>query len=71
VGTKVLLAHDGDNLGTQVLDPLRTCVKVSNCCDPPYTGTLTCIKIVETCVESTFATVCVRSAIVGCFLLFW
>jgi hypothetical protein len=34
VVTKVLLTHDGDDLGTQVLNPLRTCVKVAECCDP-------------------------------------
>jgi hypothetical protein len=56
---KVVLPHDGDDLGTQVLDPLRACVKVVDCCDPSCIGTLTYIKMIETCVESTFATVCV------------
>jgi hypothetical protein len=59
VGTKVLLAHDGDDLGTQVPDPLKACVKVAECCDPSSTSTLTCVKTIETCVESAFATVCV------------
>jgi hypothetical protein len=59
VGTKVLLAHDGDDLGTQVLDLLRECVKVADCCDPTSTDTLTCVKMIEMCVESTFTTVCV------------
>jgi hypothetical protein len=71
VGTKVLLAHDGEDLGMQVLDPLRTCVKVADCYDPSSAGTLTCVKMIETCVKSAFSTVCVRSAIAGCFLLFW
>jgi hypothetical protein len=67
---KVLLAHDGDYLGMQVLDPLRTCVKVADGCDPSSAGTLTCVKTIEACVESAFTTICVRSAIVGCILLF-
>jgi hypothetical protein len=71
VSTKVLLTHDGDDLGTQVMDPLSACVKVADCCDPSSTGTLTYVKMIETCVESIFATVCVRSAIASCFLLFW
>jgi hypothetical protein len=71
VGTKVLLAHDGDDLGTQVLDPLRAYVKVADCCDSSSAGTLTCFKIIETCVESAFATVYVRYIIADCFLLFW
>jgi hypothetical protein len=70
VGMKVLLAHDGDDLGTQVPNPLRACVKVADYCDPSSAGSLTCVKMIETCVESTFATVCVRSAIAGCILLF-
>jgi hypothetical protein len=71
VGTKVLLAHDGDDLGTQVLEPLRECVNVADCYDPSFVGTLTCVKMIETCIESAFTTICVRSAIAGCFLLFW
>jgi hypothetical protein len=47
VSTKVLLAHDGDDLGTQVLDPLRECVKVADCCDPFFTGTLPYIKMIK------------------------
>jgi hypothetical protein len=34
-------------------------------------GTLTHIKTIETCVESAFATVCVRFAIASHYLLFW
>jgi hypothetical protein len=71
VGMKVLLDHDGDDLGMQVLDPLRACVKIADCYDPSSVGTLTCVKTIETCVESVFATVYVRSTIAGCFLLFW
>jgi hypothetical protein len=36
-----------------------------------FIATLTCVKTIETWVKSAFATVCVRSAIAGCFLLFW
>jgi hypothetical protein len=46
VGTKVQLAHDGDYLGQQVLNPLRTCVKVTDYCDPSSAGILTCIKMI-------------------------
>jgi hypothetical protein len=41
-------------VGMKVLDPLRACVKVGNCCDPSSTCTLTCVKM---CVECIFATV--------------
>jgi hypothetical protein len=50
---------------------LRACVKVANYCDPSSAGTLTCVKIIEICIESALATVCVRSVIAGYFLLFW
>jgi hypothetical protein len=46
-------------------------VKVDDCCDPFSVGTLTYIKSIETCVESAFTIECVRSAIAGCFILFW
>jgi hypothetical protein len=39
-------------VGTKVLDPLRSCVKVADCCDPFSEVTLTCVKMLETCVES-------------------
>jgi hypothetical protein len=52
-------------------DPLWTWVKNDDWFDPSSAGTLTRVKTIETCVESAFATVCVQSAIVGCFLLFW
>jgi hypothetical protein len=71
VSTKVLLAHDGDDLGMQVLDPLRKCVKVADCCDPFFTGTLPYVKMIKICVESSFAIICMRYTIEGCFLLFW
>jgi hypothetical protein len=51
--------------------PLWTWVKNDDWFDPSSIGTLTHVKMIETCVESAFATVCVQSAIVGCFLLFW
>jgi hypothetical protein len=41
----------------KVLDPLRACVKVVDCCDPSSAGTLTYVKSLETCVKSAFATV--------------
>jgi hypothetical protein len=55
---------------TQVLDPLRACVKVADCCDPSSTGTLTCVKTIEICVESVFATVCIRLTIADHFFCF-
>jgi hypothetical protein len=45
--------------------------EIDDWCDPSYAGTLTRVKTIEMCVESAFATVCVQSAIAGCFLLFW
>jgi hypothetical protein len=38
-------------VGTKVLDPLRACVKVADCCNPSSTGTLTCVKSLETFVS--------------------
>jgi hypothetical protein len=38
--------------------------------DPFSVGTLTRVKTIETCVESDFATECVRSAIAGRFFYF-
>jgi hypothetical protein len=35
--------------------PLRACVKVTDCCDPSSTGTLTRVKTIETCVESVLS----------------
>jgi hypothetical protein len=51
--------------------PLWTWVKNDNWFDPSSTGMLTRVNTIETCVENTFAIVCVQSAIAGCFLLFW
>jgi hypothetical protein len=39
-------------VGTQVLDPLRACMKVADYCNPSSTGTLTCVKSLETFVSS-------------------
>jgi hypothetical protein len=39
--------------------------------DPSSTSILAHVKMIETCVESVFATVCVQSVIAGCILLFW
>jgi hypothetical protein len=36
----------------KVLDPFRACVKVVDCYDPSSTGTLTCIKSLETFVRA-------------------
>jgi hypothetical protein len=49
---------------------LRACVKVADCCYPSSAGTLTCIKLLETCVESVFTTVSERFAIADCFFYF-
>jgi hypothetical protein len=35
-------------VGTKVLDPLRACVKVADCCDPSSVDTLTCVKMLVT-----------------------
>jgi hypothetical protein len=45
-------------------------VKNDDLCDPSSAGIITCVKTIETCVESVVATVCVQSAISGSFLLF-
>jgi hypothetical protein len=45
-------------------------VKVADCCDTSSTGTLTYIKMIETCVESAFTIVCVRFAIADHFFCF-
>jgi hypothetical protein len=58
-------------VGTNVLDPLRACVNVPNYYDPSTVGTIACIKMIETCVESAFATVCVLFAIPDHFFWFW
>jgi hypothetical protein len=44
-------------VGMKVLDPLRAYVKVADCCYPSFVDALTCIKSLEICVESNFATV--------------
>jgi hypothetical protein len=59
VDTNVLLAHDGDDLGTQVVDPLRVCVKVADYYNSSSACVLICVKMIEIYVESVFATVCV------------
>jgi hypothetical protein len=50
--------------------PLRTCVKVVDCCDPSSVGTLTCVKTIEMCVERTFGTICVRFIVADHFFYF-
>ncbi len=32
--------------------PIWACMKVDDCCDPFFVGTLTCIKMIKTIVES-------------------
>jgi enamine deaminase RidA (YjgF/YER057c/UK114 family) len=44
-------------VGTEVLDLLRACVKVIYYCDLSSAGPLTCVKSIETYVDSAFATV--------------
>jgi hypothetical protein len=58
-------------VGTKVLDHLRACVKVAYYYDSRSASTLTCIKSLESCVESVFVTVFERFAIADYFLLFW
>jgi hypothetical protein len=36
----------------KVLDPLRACVKVADCCDPSSVGILTCVKTLETMLRA-------------------
>jgi hypothetical protein len=44
-------------IGHASVGPLRACVKVADYCDSSSIGTLTCVKSLETFVESTFTTV--------------
>jgi hypothetical protein len=55
---------------TKVLDPLRSCVKTADYCDPSSAGILTYVKIIEMCVESIFVIVCVRFTIADYFFYF-
>jgi hypothetical protein len=54
----------------KVLDPLRTCVMVADCCYLSSTGILTCVKTIEMCVKSAFATVYMQFTIVDHFFYF-
>jgi hypothetical protein len=57
-------------VGTKVLDPLRSCVKFADYCDPSSVGTLTCIKIIVMVLRAF----CHRIRMTrnsGSFLLFW
>jgi hypothetical protein len=56
--------------GHESTSPLRAYVKVDDYCDPFSIGTLTHVKMLETCVEGSFATECVQSAIAGHFFCF-
>jgi hypothetical protein len=57
-------------IGNVSAGPLRAFVKVADCYDPSSTGTLTCVKKIKICVESAFATVCVRFVLADCFICF-
>jgi hypothetical protein len=39
-------------IGRTSADPLRTCVKVADCCETSSAGTLTYVKTIETSIES-------------------
>jgi hypothetical protein len=57
-------------VGMKVLDLLRACVKVVDCCDSSSTDILKCVKSLETFVESAFASVSERFTIANCFFYF-
>jgi hypothetical protein len=50
VGTKVLVRYGMS--GYESVGLLRACVKIADYCDSSSAGTLTCVKMIETCVES-------------------
>jgi hypothetical protein len=75
VGTQVLV-HDGQDWahkcwsirgmsGHESAGPLRACLIQSSA------GTLTCVKMIETCVESVLSTISEQFTIADCFFLFW
>jgi hypothetical protein len=39
-------------MGTKVLDTLRACVKIADCCDPSFAGILTCVKMLVTVLRA-------------------
>jgi hypothetical protein len=39
-------------VGTKVLNPLRACVMIADCCDPSSVGNLTCVKSFEMFVSA-------------------
>jgi hypothetical protein len=39
--------------------PLRVCVSVVICYNPSFVDILTYVKMIEMCVESDFATICI------------
>jgi hypothetical protein len=51
--------------------PLWTWVRNDDWFNPSFVGILTRVKTIEVCIESVFTTVCVQSAIAGCFLSLW
>jgi hypothetical protein len=46
-------------------------VKIADCYDPFSTGTLTYVKMIETCVENAFTTVSERFVIADHFSFVW
>ncbi len=40
--------------GHMSVGPLRACVKVANCCDPFFVGTLTCVKTLVTMLRAFY-----------------
>jgi hypothetical protein len=54
----------------KVLDPLRSCAKVADYCDPSFVGTLHALNV-RNGVESTFVTISEQFAIADHFILFW
>jgi hypothetical protein len=38
--------------GHKSVGPLRACVKVVDCCDPSFAGTITHVKMIEICVRA-------------------
>jgi hypothetical protein len=57
-------------IGHTSAGPLWACVKVTDYYDTSSECALTCIKTIETCVESAFATVCVRFTVDDRFFCF-
>jgi hypothetical protein len=70
VGIKVPMAHEGNDWSARGLSGHESVGSPKGMIYPSSAGTLTCVKTIETYVERAFATVCVQSAIAGCFFYF-